>query len=262
MRHFSLFLAILPVLVGGVIGCDGQVSPQAQKMFDSGRDAYIAGDDAKAVQNLDLFLVGNEKSRLADEAYYYRGLSHFRQKDMIAARMDFNQVISITKRSDLKAQAMKALGDLAFEGNDMATAESMYSQAMTILPGDKQPADEIRYRLGQTYQRQGRWDDANLQFNRLIQTFPPSEITRRAGRIVNCNTWTIQVAAFDKKAAADTDIAQLKGKGIPAFSRMYQDERGPRFAVQTGRYASYDEAAAFLRHVKTIRADAYVTPTR
>lgn len=266
MRHLRwISLCMLAV---AAIGCE---NPQAQKLLASGESAYMAGDDQGTIRDMDQFLAENPRSPRAEEAYYYRGLARSRQKDVAGAQGDFNQVVQHTSNGGRKALAQKAIADIAYDREDMGLALSMYNQALAGMDTSKKPADEVRYRLGQTLQRLGRWQDADLQFDKLIYQFGEDEWAKRAGRYIRASAWTIQVAAMRDRRAADSLAgklgAELNAKARPGEQiRLYvvpvQAEGGHLFAVQVGRFPTYDLAAVQLKHVRSIDPNGLIMVTK
>lgn len=244
-------------------GCDSGLSLEAQKLLTSGQSSYQSGDDAAAIRAMDQFLAENGRSKRADEAYYYRALARQRAKDLPGATADFNQVMQKTSSSQLKAMAYKGMGDIAYEREDMPLAESMYRNALAGLDESKRPADEVRYRLGRALQRLGRWQDADLQFSRMIKLFEGSELALRAGRLYSATAWTIQMGAFRDKRSADSLAQKYKSENrVHCVVQMIQADVGTMFAVQTGRFPAYDLADAELAKVRTVSPQAEVTVTK
>ena len=150
------------------------------------------------------FLADNLRAKQTDEAYYFRGLARYRTKDLPGATADFHQVVTKTSSPQLKAMAYKGIADMAYDREDMALAESMYRNALSGLKDSERPADEVHYRLGRALQRLGRWEEADLQFSKVIGLFKGSELALRAGRLYNATVWTVQMAALKDKRSADS----------------------------------------------------------
>lgn len=243
-------------------GCDAGLTPQAQQLLNSGKASYAAGKDVAAIRSMNEFLAANGRSSRADEAYYYRGLAKYRQKDIIGAQADFHQVLQKNSRQ-FKVPSQKALGDIAYERQDMGLAESMYRDALAGMDETKPPADEVRYRLGQTLQRLGRWQDADLHFSRVMYLFGDSESARRAGRLFHSTAWTVQMAAMKDKRAADALAQQYRtANQLETVVRPVPSDAGPLLAVQAGRFPTYDMAAAAMAKVRAVNPNAYVTVTK
>ncbi len=226
-------------------GCVDQITPQAQQQLDAGRSAYMSGDDAKTIRTLNEFLAANSRSKEVDLAFYFRALAKFRTNDTAGARADFIEVINRTGRSDLKGLSLKGLGDIAFDAGDMALAEASYRQALGQLDHTRKPIDEIRFRMGVAMQRLSRWNEADLQFARLMEQFKDSPLAARAQRLVHATAWTVQAGAFDERSRALAQVNRLSAAGIPSGIVVFvQTPSGPKFAAQAGRLDSYAEAAA------------------
>lgn len=258
----------LCILAVAAAGCE---NPQAQQLLTAGRSAYLSGDDVTTTRCMNQFLSDNPRSSRADEAHYYRGLARYRQKDLSGAQGDFYEVVQHSSSGGLKALSQKAIADIAYDREDMGLALSMYTQALAGMDQSKRPVDEVRYRLGQTLQRLGRWHDADLQFDRLIYQFGDDEWAKRAARYIRASAWTIQVAALKDKKSADAVAAriatEMKAKYKPdeqvaMYVHPVQSDTGHLFAVQVGRFPTYDLAMAHLKRVRAIDPNGLIMVTK
>jgi len=264
MKRDLLPLAVLLASLCAA-GCAEQLSPEAQRLLTAGKASYQSGprNDAATIATMTEFLAGNPKSRRADEAYYWRGLARYRSGALAGAKSDFNQTLSRTDNNDLKGRSLKALGDMAFDADDSAVAESMYHQSLVFLDDAKPPVDEVRYRLGQTFQRLGMWAEADKQFSRLGYRFPDGVLSRQAARFIHCTAWTIQICALKSKRSADAMARQARGKlKQDPFVSVVPGQDELLMAVRVGRYALYEQALADLAAAKAQFSDAYVTVTK
>ena len=82
----------------GAAGCNGRLTPEAERLLSDGIAAYKGGDDGGAIRSMDLFLRDHARSKRADEAYYYRGLAKYRSKDLTGAKADFKQAFDFLER--------------------------------------------------------------------------------------------------------------------------------------------------------------------
>ena len=251
---------VWPMLISA--GCDGTLGPQGKELLSAGSAAFHRAEYEDSVRYLDTFLKDHGKSRGADEAYFVRGLAKYKLKDRPGAASDLKEALNRTKLDHIRVHALNALGDLAWDRNDMALAESMYRQALANVKEDQRPADHSHYRLGCVLQRQGAWDDADLQFDRVIHFFGNSELGKLAARHVRCRAWTIQAGAYRQKALADAEAKRFQTENLPANVQSATDRGQLLFLVHVGRYPTYPQAGSALEIVKRHNADAYVTPTR
>lgn len=263
MQRPSRALARCPLLAFVCfLGCNGALSPQAGQLLSSGYAAYNNGDDQAAVNRMDSFLQANARSRRADEAYYLRGLARYRLKDLPGAKADLDEALGRTQRKDLRARTLLALGDLAYQSDQMALAENMYRRASADLKRGEKASGQAHYQLGVVLQRQGRWNDADLQFDRVIYLFEGSQRAGLAERRVRCVAWTIQVGAFRNKKLADAAAERLRAENLPANVKCLLSGGQPMFMVQVRRYPTYEQAAVALPGLKRHKSDAFVIPTR
>ena len=265
MRKTTWFL-VCCWSVSCAAGCNGRLSQEAERLLDAGKLAYQSGDDGGAVRTMDLFLKDNAGSRRAEEAYYYRGLAKYRMRNLGAARADFQEALDRARSDAVKAAAMIALGDLAYDTNDLAVAEKMYADVLKRMEAekisDKAPADHVYYRLGCTLQRQGRWYEADSHFDRVMYLFAGTELARRSELHVRCTAWTIQAAAFTDKSGADATAAALRSRDFPVETQPALRDGKLVFLVCVGRYATFAQAEPNLPRVRRHYGDAFITTTR
>ncbi len=250
------------LLMAGLAGCQGALSPQAEQLLQSGYAASSRADHQAVVAKMDAFIAQNDRSRRADEAHYLRGLAKYGLEDRAGARADLAEAVRRTDHDELKGKAYLALADLDWDGGDMAGAENAYREALANLSERQPPADHAYYRLGCVLQRQGRWEQADIQFSRVLFLLGDSELAQRARRRIHSTAWTIQVAAYRQKARAVSTAEGLQAKGMSANVKSALSEAAVLFLVQVGRYPTYEQAELALPSIKADWQDAFVTDTR
>jgi len=262
MWPLAAALAYLCLAAGG---CNLQLPEQAKKLCDSALASFEKGDYAATIRDMDAFLKEHAGSSVAGRAYYLRGLAKYRLKEppqRQAAKADFEKALGQTKDWAVRANAHTALGDIAWESNDMTQAEKMYRQALAYCERDAPPADHAYFRLGCVLQRLGRWHDADLQFNRVVHFFGDSEFAKRSARRAHGRRWAIQTAAYQSRKAAESAAERLRRQNLPAVSRPQPQADLPLFVVEVGRYRTYEQAAEALDNVRRHEKDAIITVTR
>lgn len=252
--------AALAVLAAACAGCDSSAGPEARKLLVMSSAAYEQGDDQAVLRHAGAFLTDHAATKEADVAYYLRGLAKYRLRDVGGSRADLQAALDRSQRRDVRVGALKALGDLAYEGGDVAAAEGMYSQALKDAEPRKPPEDELRYRLGCILQRRGQWEAADGHFDYVLHVYQATDVARRAEQRLRCRTWTIQAGAYARKALADAEAARLRRGGLAARTGVLRPGSALQFAVHVGMYGTYDQAAAGLGDVRRHRADAFITP--
>jgi tetratricopeptide (TPR) repeat protein len=259
--YWRALALVVPALFAS-LGCQGQLSPQARQCLQDAYTASAAGDNRAVIADTDVFLHMDDRARRADEAYYLRGLARYGLGDRAGAQADLSEALGRTQMKELRAKSAAALGDLAWDADEMQTAERMYGLALNNLQKDQKPADHAHYRLGCVLQRLGRWEEADDHFNKVVYFFSGSKLAERAGRRLNARDWTIQVAAFEGKSRAEAVVRELRDRNLPAVAQPIVAEGRLTFVVQVGHYPTYEQATASLGAVRQHKPDAYVIPTR
>jgi tetratricopeptide (TPR) repeat protein len=247
-------------LLAALVGCESKpLTPEGQALLDEGIAAYDAEDYDQARDRLDVFMAAHGDRRGADEAFYYRGLAHYQMGHPERAKVDFATAIDRSSRSDLKALARLALGVIAYDQGDAPAAERHLRRSLKGLDESQPPTDRAMYYLGASLQRQNRWEEADVYFNRLIWTFPDSPQTPEAKRRVHGRHWTIQVGAFTDLTNAEQLVEKLKADGHPAFLWPKHVDRRLHYFVRIGRWRSYSRAASQLAEIKVLHEGAFLT---
>jgi tetratricopeptide (TPR) repeat protein len=243
-------------------GCAGPLSPQARQLLESTYASYDAGDDALTISRATEFLAANASSPRAAEAWYLKGMAECRSSDRAAARQDLQAALDGASAPEVRAKAALALADLAHEDGDMALAENMYRAAVADAEEGSETSGRARYRLGCVLQRQGRWKEADSEFDRVVFLFADADLASAAARRTHGSAWTVQAGAMTTSAAADTLAKALQARGTDAEVAPAVVAGKPVFVVTSGRFATHEEAVAHLPAVSQVRADAFVTVTR
>jgi len=269
--------ALVLVCCGLLGGCG--LSEQALQQLAAAHAAHLAGDMEGVIRETDAFLADNGRSGRAGEAFYFRGSARFSQAIansggdaerldpalIVLARADLEQAVK-SNTPDLRGRSALTLGQLAFDTNDIATADRMFRLAIEHVGQDPVMGPLALYRLGCALQRQGQWVDADLQFQKVMHQFPASGPSREAARRVNATAWTVQAGSFDSRDDAERAVATLKDEddSLPVrWVAILEDGASrPRYVVQVGFFASHAEAAALRDRVQEYQGDVFVTVTK
>jgi tetratricopeptide (TPR) repeat protein len=183
-RHFcSLLMGLLAT------GCVGVLTPENKERLAQAEQAYTQGQD-KAVVNLTSELL--QRQWLGSgviHARYLRGRALIRMGEGEAAIPDLQQVLRRAKDPSWRATAASGLGELAMKNHQPNKAIRLFNQAVGFVEPGTPPLDTVHFRLGQLDQREGKWDAADLNFQRLIFTFPDSPHTPAAMRRVGAHAY-------------------------------------------------------------------------
>ena len=266
ISHFFLPLLLPALFTLG--GCFNYIGSDGKQDLESASKSYSTGDNAAVIHYTDDFLSKYSRSDRADEAYYLRGVAKYNLAKSgevglyTAAVADLQQAFAVSDNPDLRPKAGFALGNASYDTGDLVIAERGYRGA--LVGSDKNPdlASQAYYRLGRTLQREGKWRDADLQFQKVIHGYNGSEAARAASVLINANAWAVQAGSFrkqeDAKKAAD---ALSKRISMSAHAVVVLDGQ-PRYLVLVGRFGTYEEATGALHRVQAAKSDAFVTVTR
>ncbi len=259
-RRIVVLIALAAMAV--CAGCAPTLDPQSQQELNEGSQAFQNQQYVLAIREMDAFLREHPTGPGTDEAHYIRGLSKYRLGDRDGARADLTTATSQTQHDHIRINGYNALGDLAWDADDMEQGERMYRRVLDYAPGESDEAIHARYRLGCVLQRKGDWREADLQFERVIHYAGETDLGARAARRVRAQAWTVQVGAFENRERAEQLAASLEEQNLPAMAQEVTQGGRLLLLVQIGRYTSYEEAMSVLRRLEQQGREGFVTVTR
>jgi tetratricopeptide (TPR) repeat protein len=263
MHKRSWMWIVAAALLVSSAGCNQAVTEHGRKLCAEALAAFDRGEYELTVTHMDAFLRESSQSSSAGRAYYLRGLAHHRLKQRDEAKSDLIKAVARSKDRTVRANALTAMGDIAWERKDVKSSESYFRQALEFCERDVAPAGHVYYQLGCVLQHQGRWKAADEQFRKAVHYFPRTLFSDRSGRRVNARMWIVRAGAFGLRGAADMLAAELKSGGLRAVSRAdtTTTERLV-FVVDVGEYETYPQAEAALKGVRKHKPKAFVTVAR
>jgi TolA-binding protein len=242
-----------------VAGCGGVAPPQGRRLLAESQNSLVRRDYADAVTKSDRFLREYGGTREAGRAYYLRGKAKLSLSDIAGAKSDLQEAVNRSGNGDVRANARLALGQLAFDSDQMVLAEELYRGAISDIEVGKPPGDHAHYRLGCVLQRRGLWQKAELEFRLVAEYFANTELARRSSKRANATAWTVQAGAFRSKPRAASRVKKLRASGLTPDMRVVLGKSGPLFVVVVNRYRIYQQAARAFSNVQKYQADAFVT---
>lgn len=261
-EQHRIFAAAILCLAGTGLGCNAHLSLNAKALLHLGNEAYRRGEYQTTVAKMDAFVKEAGRSRRVAEGLYLRGLANLKLKNREGAKADFGHAVGRTRNKEILSHSLNALGDIAWDEDDMEQAARCYARSLESTKRGKKPADHSHYRLGCVFQRQGKWRDADVQFSQLDYFFRGSDLAMRAARRINCRAWTVQAGVFAQKAGANAVVEKLRGEKLAATVEPLLGREQLVFIVQVGRHAAYEQAVETLKSVRQHVDDAFVVTTR
>lgn len=261
MTPITLKLMLAGACLAALAGCN-LPSPEARQWLEDSSAAAAGGDNERAIALSSRFLQAYPKQEESAEAYYVRGLARRRTGQTAPARADLEAALKLAKRKDLLALAHMELGNISYDADDVPGAESHFRAVLVNLPPSQSPADQAAYRLARVLQRLGRWNDADLFFDRVIYLFPEGELARLARTQVRATHWTVQAGAYSDPAQAQNAQRQLRQSGLPAQVDKEMRDDSLMYLVRAGSFSTLEEGQADLQRVKRFFRDAFMTAAR
>ncbi|MCL2646653.1 MAG: SPOR domain-containing protein [Phycisphaerales bacterium] len=234
--------------VFGVVGCVASESARSDRQtLETGFTQYSARQFDKSYSAADEYIRKNPNAANIDEAYYLRGLSRMSRNsptEKTAAAQDLQTAIAKTKRSDLKAKANRALGDIAYDASRWPDAATYYQKSLATAPASSlSPAAtvHINYRLGTCHQNLGQWTGAKPYFQKVITSNADPAYTRSALARIDVKSFSLQFGAFRDQPNAAALVKQLKSSILATVITEMRDGQLLYF-VRFGSYPTFAEA--------------------
>ncbi len=249
----------LLLLLAVTSGCES-TGPGGATLLEQGEQAYQAKQYDQAVAALSRYLNNERNADLQARALYVRALCHGQQMRRSSCLADLNQAQRLSNDDDLRWRIQGLRGTIEYEDNNYNAAIAALEAAVNAMPA-RPPMDAYLFRLGECYERVGRWSDARAAFGRLLERFPSSSSAASARKRVDvqAGSYAVQCGVFGSANNAQRLANDLRGKGLDAAVRP--DPRGGgRYLVLVGNYARFEEARAALARVKGYVPEAILWP--
>jgi tetratricopeptide (TPR) repeat protein len=237
------------------------------KLLRSGFNALDAHQYGQALAAADQVLAANPQKTLPSEAHYLRGRALEGQamanpsqlaSGLQQARTEYIAALGLPHTPDLEGRARAGVAIVAFYQDDYATA---YAQWQEAFPKLEKPEDRAQtlYRLGQTAQRLGRWDEADNYFAQAQQTAPGTDLAEKARQHMGKRAFTVQLATFADAHQAAAAVSGLKTKGVVATSST-DPENSSHYLLRVGPLRTYAEAKALKNRFAATYPAALILP--
>ncbi|MBN1555196.1 MAG: SPOR domain-containing protein [Phycisphaerae bacterium] len=244
-------------------GCvQERIAPETRRKIDLAQNAYQAREYQKTIRDTGEILRETPRGEGAMQAQYLRGMARYRLKEYPAAREDLLQVYNHTKNWDLRIKATDTLGELAYLRGNLDQAERYFSEVIAQTRPADRPADHARFRRGCLYQRQGKWAQADVEFEKVTYHFPKTAVAGKAAQRVRGRSWTIQVGSYKSKQNAADAAKRYQQDGLRTFIEPVMRDDALVFLLQIGRWGQYETAESNLPAVRRITSDAFLHVAR
>jgi tetratricopeptide (TPR) repeat protein len=255
-ERLAVFGATMLAILAG--GC-GDMPSGARSLLTDAYAAYNTGDHEQAIESSTAFLDRYRRLPQAPEAYLIRGLGRFEAGQFDRAELDLQSVLDRTAQRPLRAKALMTLGEIAYKRDQLEIAEMRFETCLNEIPRGQPPADQVHWRLGRIQLAQGRFEQADVHFDHILELFPESQVAPGARQLLGAKAWTVHVGLFETIESADARVQRLTEAHLPARRQAYVENDKLYYAVLVGRHATQDGAKATLQRVRKIEPEAYTT---
>jgi TolA-binding protein len=170
-----LFVAIIPFLTSAC----GQ--GQGEDYFTKADAYFEKGRFEKAVQTYEKYLNNFPAGQLRDKALFRIGeILYYALGDRAAAVGSFSQLVAQHPASDYSYRAREIMaGVFRDETNQYQQATIEYKWLISQRP-DSVQAPDFQFKAAECYLLAGDYQNAILEFGRLLEAYPNSELVERA----------------------------------------------------------------------------------
>jgi TolA-binding protein len=251
---------VLAAGLPGLAGCSG-LTEQQRAWLAEGRQAFEQEQYTRAIQQLTRFLDEVQGKPETTEALYVRGMSHAKSGERAQAYNDLRRCVGVASNPDVGWRAQVVLGTLNFEDERWDAAGQAYGAAAKTMPSVP-PMDAVLFRIGQCYERTGRWTEAQGSYRALVDHFPAGVNAAAARRRMQLNAdhFAVQCGVFSQRENADRLRMNLEASGLEAYVRQEPRDQRTMYVVLVGRYTSYGVARQQLGAVRAHVRDAVLWP--
>jgi len=269
-RNVCLFL--LGSLVIGIAGCrttadvvppiETKVKPGFTSFnYGSTRQAFIQEEYEKVLESAETIRGADISLKTTCHALYYVGMSYMMQADYSRARDVFMYMKKHRKKVYNISQVELALAKISFREESYKTAINEFESFIKDYPDDGH-LSTAHYMLAESYQKVGKFEQANEIFQMIPEKYPLSFESQfvEQSDVSKSESFRLQVASFFDKGNADRYTKELQDKGYDVSVLKTQKEGGFMYRVQIGNFDSKSSAEAYKRELKDDGLDAFIYP--
>jgi tetratricopeptide (TPR) repeat protein len=195
------------ILTATLIMCV-RVGLSQANLYKTGLDAYNEGKYEEAVTNLSEYLTKNSRDKKLDvEAYYIRGMAHYKNNRYTSAIDDFKTTIALGRKDKGKLHWLigKCYG---FKGETYRAIES-YTEALPYI-SDTQKQSQLLFDRGISFKKIQQKDLAEKDLKRSLTLNPDQYLAQGALADIGSSN-NLTVAKMSPDAASAKRIALVIG---------------------------------------------------
>ncbi|HRY71025.1 MAG TPA: SPOR domain-containing protein [Phycisphaerae bacterium] len=252
---------VVLVAVVALLGGCTQFGPAEKELLIQANQQYAQGDVSGATGRLNRLIKDYGQAGEIGEAYYLRGLCRVRAGQAEAARSDFEEALSKSRRDDLTARAQASLGTLAYERGQWTEAADRFAKAIPGLP-NQPPKDEVLFSAAMANQRAGSWRQGKAYLAELLRNFHDRPIAAEARRLASWRheCYAIQLAAYQSSDNAQEAVKSWRRKGLDPDLENVPRGGAAIWIIKVGRYRTYAEASNALAAMRRLEPKAIIVP--
>lgn len=249
------FLAASAALLAGCAFTSGP-SHERPALLGDATAMYLAAEYEDSVRAYTDFLGSQTSPALMAEGYLGRGNAYYKTARYLLAEADYRNAERLARDRSLRADATLGLAHTLFATERYGAAQKVYAKVLRSYEG-LVAMDETTYRLGLAQARQGRWNEAVGNLEKVRKRWPAGEFARRAEAklpTVISRKFTVQVGAFTNRQLAVSKVEELKDRGLAG--KIVEIDLGgvPGYAVRSGGFTTW---AAAGRHAERLAEQGF-----
>jgi tetratricopeptide (TPR) repeat protein len=223
--------------------------------------AYAARQYETAIARATTALKEESSAANRARALYFRALAAAQLSRRVTALVDLDQAARLSSDKDLQWRVNALRGTIQYEDGNWSAAIVSLDAAVADMPA-RPPMDTHLFRLGECYERVGRWAESRAAFARLLDRFPntSSAAAARKRTTVQARSYAVQCGVFSSSSNAERQATDLRGKGFSTVVRQEPRAGRMQYVVLVGNYSRYEDARSALARVKAFVPTAILWP--
>ncbi len=168
-RAALLFILSAGFLVHGASGHAQELSPE--KIMSFADHLFEQGDYYRAITEYERLIFFYPKHGLAKTARYQTAMSYYKGDKLTQAIDRFRALSDQYREEEIGRKSLFMLAETYYQKNDYDRAINVLDIFLSSYPNDTQ-ADAARIKMGWSYLRQGSWQRASEEFQKLPSDSP------------------------------------------------------------------------------------------
>ncbi len=253
--------AILPLITVllACASCRPDITEIGKRQLRSAADLVNEGAYDAAAEKLDKVIKAYPASGEVGEAQYMIGLCRVHTGQTDLAQLAFSDALDVADVPILEYYIRLSLANLAFESRKYSVAREFYGPYIDNLPR-REPFQLAYYRYGLMLQANGQWKQADVQFARIMQIFPETDILPSVRTHFGHTHYAIELGRFLSAELAASQRREFTDLSPKPYWKTKHTPDGWQYVNLYGEFPDRQQAEHALGQIKPRLAQARIVP--